>query len=173
MHQRPSLEAPVNARVQNTNVGTFFLLTLSALGCGHKEERFESAVQIVRKEVIEKDEKGATTAMDFEAEWDACPGDQFQVIRGGAEFAACADKYGPGDYVPVIVKHFWDPRGYYRWDIERLGDCVRPIDLDAYGSYEKSAECKDVVDYGRTIGFECSRRPFRALLKRCPWMARD
>lgn len=149
------------------------VLGVAVLGCEHKEERFESAVQIVRKEVIEKDENGVVTAMDFEAEWDACPGDQYQVIRGGKEFAACAAKYEPGDYVPIIVKHFWDPRGYYRWDIERVGDCLRPIDLDAYGSYEKSAECRDVVDYDRKIGFECSRRPFRGLLKRCPWMARD
>lgn len=171
MRLRPGVKA---LGVKPAGVGLLLALaSFAMLGCSHKEERFESTVQIIRKEVVEKDEQGGATAMDFEAEWDACPGDQFQVVRGGKDFATCAAKYNAGDYVPVIVKHFWDPRGYYRWDIERLGDCERPIDTDAYGSYEKSAECKEVVDYGRPIGFECSRRPFRALLKRCPWMARN
>ncbi len=142
------------------------------VGCS-KVERYESAVQIVRKEAVEKETNGAVAEVDFEVEWDACPGDQFQVIRGGKDFAACTAKYEVGDYVPVIARHFWDPHGFYRWDIERLGDCARPVEVDSYGSYEKSAECKETTNYGNTVGFECSRKPFRLLLKRCPWMARD
>lgn len=140
--------------------------------CTHGEEHYESVVQVVRRDVVEQADKD-TTEIDFEVEWDACPGDQFQVIRGGKEFADCTQKYEVGDFVPVQVKRFWDVRGYYRWDIEKLGDCSRAIEPSSYGSYEKSAECKDVVNHGRTIGFECSRKPFRDLVRRCPWMARD
>lgn len=144
---------------------------LAFAGCS-REQRHESVCSIVRKEVLEKGEDGTPTMLDFELEWDPCPGDQFQVIRGNAEFAACADKYAVGDYVPVLVRHFWDNRGYFRWDIERVGDCERAIEKDSEGSYEKSQECHDVVQYGKTVGFECNRTPFRDLLNRCPWMAR-
>ena len=40
-------------------------------------------------------------------------------------FAECTAKYDVGDEVPVYVRHWWDDRGYYRWDIERMGDCWR------------------------------------------------
>jgi hypothetical protein len=149
------------------------MLAIGVLSCSHKEERFDSVVQVLRKEVLEKDEKGNPTEIDFEFEWDPCPGDQFQVIRGGKEFAECSKDFEPGDYLPVVVKRFWDPRGYYRWDIEKVGSCSRDIEPASYGSYEKSAECKDVKNNGRVIGFECSRKPFRNLVQRCPWMARD
>ena len=142
-------------------------------GCTPKVEHYESAVQIVRKEVLDKEDGGAATAIDLEVEWDACPGDQFQVIRGDKDFAACTDHFAVGDFAPVVVRHFWDPRGYYRWDIERIGDCARVVEPDSYGSYEKSRECKDIVNHGQTVGFDCSRKPYRGLLSRCPWMARD
>lgn len=150
----------------------------SSTGCSKPTERYESAVQIVRKEAVEKTTEadgGAPTTLqvDFEVEWDACPGDQYQVIRGDKEFAACTEKYDVGDYVPVIVRHYWDARGFYRWDIERMGDCPRVVEPDSFGSYEKSAECKDITNHGKVVGFDCSRKPFRQLLKRCPWMKRD
>jgi hypothetical protein len=110
--------------------------------------------------------------VDLELEWDPCPGDQFQVIRGNKDFAACTEKYAEGDYVPVRVKQWWDERGFYRWDIFQLGDCTREIDPEAEGSFEKSQECTDVVQYGRTTGFDCLRRPERKLVRVCPWMAR-
>ena len=141
-------------------------------GCS-RDRRYESAVQIVRKEAIEKADDGSIETLDFEMEWDACPGDQYQVVRGGKDFAKCADKYNVGDFVPVIVKHYWDPRGYYRWDIEKVGDCDHAIQPDSQGSYEKSQECHDVQQYGRTVGFSCTRRPFKDLVARCPFLARQ
>ncbi len=149
-------------------------LGLVLLGCGHPDQRYESVVQIVRKQTVElTDDRKAANVLDMEVEWDPCPGDQFQVIRGDKAFAACAEKYGVGDLVPVVVRHIWDARGYYVWDIERLGDCPRAIEREAPGSYEKSQECKDVVHHGHKVGFACSRKPFRDLVKRCPWTARD
>lgn len=148
-------------------------LAVCAVACGPREERFESVVQVVRKVVVEKNPDGSVEQVDFELEWDPCPGDQYQVVRGGREFAVCSDKYEVGDYVPVIVKRYWDARGFYRWSVVRLGECSRTSEPGSFGSYEKSAECKDVVNYGRTVGFNCSRKPFRDLVKRCPWMERD
>jgi hypothetical protein len=148
------------------------LCAIASTSCS-KTHRFESAVQIVRKEVVEKDANGVATQIDFEIEWDACPGDQFQVFRGGQAFAECTAKYAVGDTVPVYVRHWWDDRGYYRWDVERMGDCWHTIEPDAPGSYEKGQECRSVKNHGMKTGFTCSRKPFRRLVKRCPWMARE
>jgi hypothetical protein len=148
------------------------VLGVAASACS-RPKRYESAVQVVRKEVVEKDANGVALQVDFELEWDACPGDQFQVIRGGRWFAECTAKYDVGDEVPVYVRHWWDDRGYYRWDIERMGDCWRDVETESVGSYEKGQECKDVENHGFKAGFTCSRKPFRSLVKRCPWMQRD
>lgn len=149
------------------------LVAMTVAGCSKPAERFESVVQIVKRRKVDVDAEGKTTAIDFELEWDPCPGDQFQVVRGDKEFAACTDKYRSGDFVPVMVRHWWDDRGFYRWDIERMGDCPRAIEPDSLGSYEKSASCQDVVQHGQTVGFDCSRRPSKDLVRRCPWMARE
>ena len=149
-------------------------LALSTLvACTPREERFESVVQVVSRVDVEKNDKGEVEQVDFEFEWDPCPGDQFQVVRGGKELAKCMEKYGKGDYVSATVKHFWDPHGYYRWDIEKLGDCSREIESTSEGSFERSQECGEHRMYGRPSGFECSRRPFRKLLGACPFMARE
>jgi hypothetical protein len=147
-------------------------LGLAATSCS-RPKRYESAVQIVRKEVVEKGADGTADQIDFELEWDSCPGDQFQVIRGGRAFAECTAKYNVGDEVPVYVRHWWDDRGYYRWDIERLGDCWHAIEPNAVGSYEKGQECRPTKNYGFVNGFRCNRKPFRALVQRCPWMQRE
>lgn len=147
--------------------------SLLATACGKPEHRFESTCQLVRKDVVEVDEKGATQVVDVELEWDPCPGDQFQVVRGGAEFAACMDQYEVGKLLPVLVKHWWDNRGYYVWDVYQVGKCKREIEPESEGSYEKSQECSDVEMYGHGTGFSCSRRPFKDLVATCPWMARQ
>lgn len=158
----------------NVRLASAALFAGALLSCGHPTTRWESVVQVVRKDIVEKDDAtGEIIQIDFEVEWDPCPGDQFQVVRGGRKFAACADKYVVGDYVPVIATHFWDAHGFYRWDIERLGDCAHTVEPESLGSYEKSQECRDVSHYDKQVGFTCSRKPFRQLLQRCPWMARD
>ncbi|MFT3766803.1 MAG: hypothetical protein QM820_15000 [Minicystis sp.] len=148
------------------------VLAVALAGC-HPAERFESVGQIVHSEVIEVDDKGKPLVQEIEFEWDPCPGDQFQVVRGGAEFAECMKQHAVGDMVAVQVSHFWDGRGYYRWEVTRVGNCDRPMQIDAEGSYEKSQECNDVVHHGQKVGFLCNRKPFAKLVNVCPWMARD
>lgn len=148
------------------------LSAVALLGCGPKEERFESVCQIVHKEVVEVSDKGEPSVVDFELEWDPCPGDQFQIVRGDADFAKCMEKYSQGDYVSVKVAHLWDTRGFYYWDLYQVGGCTRAIE-DEEGSFEKSQECTDESAYGEPIGFNCSRRPKKRLLDVCPWTARN
>jgi len=139
----------------------------------HPEERYSSVCQLIHRDVVERGPDGQEAQVDLELEWDPCPGDQFQVVRGGRDFASCTAKYAVGDFVPVKVVHFWDDLGFYRWDIEQLGDCTRVVAPEMPGSYEKSQECSTYSIAGRDHGFECSRRPFGALLQVCPFMARQ
>lgn len=58
----------------------FSLVAATALvaSCTPKEERFESVCQIVHRETVEVDDKGEPKVVDYELEWDPCPGDQFR-----------------------------------------------------------------------------------------------
>lgn len=143
-----------------------------ATGCT-PTERYESVCQLIQREVVETDAEGRTTIVDVELEWDPCPGDQFQAVRGDAEFAECMAQYEIGDALPVVVRHWWDSRGYYVWDVESVGGCRHDIEPGAEGSFEKSQECHDVVRHGVAVGFECNRQPFEELVAVCPWMARQ
>ncbi len=160
-------------------VGAGLTLTFGALAYAglrareHPPDRYVAVVQIIQREVVERNEAGLAEQVDLELEWDSCPGDQYQVIRGGAQFAACTAQYEVGDYVPVKVVHFWDPQGFYRWDIEQLGACPRTVAPDRPGSFEKSQECSPYRLASREQGFECSRQPFGALLRVCPFMQRQ
>lgn len=147
-------------------------LLVGATGCTHREEKFESVLQFVSRHDVESNDKGEVEQADFEFEWDPCPGDQFQVVRGGKEFAKCMSQYEKGDYVSVQVKHYWDPHGFYKWDVYKIGDCDREIEEESEGSYEKSQECTEHKMYGKETGFDCTRRPFKKLVGICPWMAR-
>jgi hypothetical protein len=144
----------------------------STLGCGERLERFESVCQIVRKEAVEVDDKGEEESIDVEFEWDPCPGDQFQVVRGGREFAACMKKYDVGQRAPVFVKHWWDELGYFNWDVYIIGDCLRYIEESSAGSYEKTQECEPQDMYGKITGFSCSRRSSPTMGSICPWLSR-
>ncbi len=148
------------------------IATLFSLVSCHRARRYESVCQIVHKEVLEKDANGTPVLVDLELEWDPCPGEQYQMIRGGADFAKCTENMAQGDYVPVLVLHSWNELGYYTWDIEKVGPCSRPI-IYPQGSYEKSQECADVLNQGFKVGFTCSRKPKHDLIRRCPWMERD
>ena len=150
----------------------FLVLTLSVSSCGERLERFESVCQIVRRDVVETNDKGEPEILDVELDWDPCPGEQYQVVRGGREFAACMKQYEVGKLVPILVKHWWDDRGYFAWDVYEIGECFRNIELDSEGSYEKTQECTADSMFGKPSGFTCSRRPFKGLVSTCPWMAR-
>jgi len=147
-------------------------VVLLAASCKPKDSHWESVCQIVSRTVVQQ-EKDGPTLVDLELEWDPCTGDQFQVIRGGKDFAACTAKFKEGQYVPVHVLHYWDERGYYRWTIEKVGDCERDVQLGSPGSFEKGQACEDVVYHGRVAGFRCSRKADKKLVSICPWMARE
>ena len=153
------------------DLGLLALLCAAVSGCKPKEEKFESVCQLIRREVVSVDEKGPVI-LDVELEWDPCPGDQFQVVRGGREFAACMAKYKIGDFLAVHVVRHWDTRGYYEWDLSLVGDCPHEIEWDADGSYEKSQECTDDLSHNVPVGFKCSRQPVAKLLQICPWTQR-
>ncbi len=148
-------------------------LSIAVSACSESERRFESVCQIVRRDVVERDARGNAAIIDLELEWDPCPGAPCQVVCGGTAFAACMQQYQVGALLPVLVKQWWDERGYYTWDVYKVGACTRPIELHAEGSYEKSQDCRDKIAYGKYSGFTCNRRPFKELLAICPWMARD
>lgn len=160
-------------RLKLEQIAVLAALLASLAGCKEGERRFESTCQIVRRDVVETSDKGEPEILDVELEWDPCPGDQYQVVRGGKEFAACMQRYEDGKLVPVLVKHWWDDRGYYAWDVYKIGECARDIEFGVEGSYEKSQECSDQTMYGRPAGFSCNRRPFKGLVATCPWMARQ
>jgi hypothetical protein len=145
------------------------LLTAS---CKPKDSHWESVCQIVSRTVVHE-EKDGPTLVDMELEWDPCTGDQFQVIRGGKDFAACSAKLKEGQYVSVQVLHYWDERGYYKWTLEKVGDCKVDVQIDAPGSFEKGQTCDDVVNHGQKSGFKCSRKADKRLVSICPWMARE
>jgi hypothetical protein len=149
-----------------------FVVLLSFASCKPKEEEFESVLSLIARNDLELDDKGQVEQADFKFEWDPCPGDQFQMVRGGREFAACMKKYEVGDYVSVRVRHIWDTHGFYKWDITKVGDCLHTLQPNAEGSYEQSQECTDEIHHGRVVGFACSRTPQKRLIALCPFMAR-
>jgi hypothetical protein len=148
-------------------------LSVVLSACSPKETHWESVCQIVSRTPVTTETDGTVTLVDMELEWDPCPGDQFQVLRGGKDFAACTSKMKEGQYVPVHVVHYWDARGYYRWALDQVGDCKLDVQVDAPGSFEKGQACQDIVFHGRKAGFRCSRKADKSLVSICPWMARE
>jgi hypothetical protein len=147
--------------------------SLAATAC-HRPEHFESVGQLTRTSVVDVDEHGEPATLDVAFEWDPCPGDQFQTVRGGAEFARCMAKYRVGDYVAVGVQRTWDTHGYYVWDVDRMGDCVRPSEgRHTPGSFAKTQECHPLISHGREYGFRCELEPWQALVEICPWMRKS
>jgi hypothetical protein len=136
------------------------------------EHRYESVVQLTGTRVVQKAETGEAELADYDLEWDPCPGDQMQTIRGNGAFATCMARYVPGDYLPAKVVHYWDSRGFWRYDLTEVGGCVHPVEPDAPGAFELSQECTDVQSFGVTTGFSCRRRPEHGLITTCPWMAK-
>jgi len=126
-------------------VRSLALLLLPLLvACAHPDHRYESTLQFIRRHDVDTNDKGEVTQADFMMEWDPCPGDQFQYIRGGHDFAGCMLKHEPGDYLSVRVEQTWDLNGFYRWDVYNVGGCDREIEPRSPGSFEQSQECSDV-----------------------------
>jgi hypothetical protein len=147
------------------------LLPLLA-GCGKRDSWHETRVEIDRIEVVRKDAQGNARDIDIEFSYPDCPGDQSEIIRGDAAFAACIQKQKQGDTVPVRILRHWDPKGFWDWDIQTMAGCPRPPDPDDEASFDNIEECEETLVNGVNEGFVCNRIPQKALLSKCPWFAR-
>lgn len=149
------------------------LSLLTALACSKKVRHFESKVKIERFDIVRKDEKGTPLDGDVEFQYPDCPGEQIEVIRGGAEFTACMSKYKVGAEVPVKIEQRYLPAGFWDWDVVEMGGCKRPPDPEDEASFDTVQECEDIVVNGVKEGFVCDRLPKKKLLEKCPWFARN
>lgn len=122
--------------------------------------------------MIRTDQAGAPQTMDIEFEWSSCPGDQREVIRGDAAFAACMVAHKAGEKLPVRVRWGADTKGGHDWDVIQVGPCLRPIDTDDETSFDMVHECAPINEHGVNIGFHCDYVPHKELLARCPWFDR-
>lgn len=146
---------------------------LLVAGCHESPKTYQSTIQLWRYDVVDKDGSGKPLLADVEVEWEKCPGDQMEVVRGDAAFATCMSKYKIGDVVPAEVIWAWDDRGYYQWDVTRIGDCPRPPQgAGDTASFEEIEECDDLTMHGQNVGFTCNRKPHEKLASVCPWMRR-
>lgn len=138
--------------------------------CSHKEQRWESEVEIQRVDAVSRSRDGKPEALDVELLWTACA--QREVIRGDAAFAACMAKRKPGDKVRVKVRQAWDPAGFYDWDITEVDGCARPPEDGDEASFDSVQECKPIGQHGVVSGFSCNRIPTGDLVAKCPWFRR-
>jgi hypothetical protein len=151
-----------------------FVIALASVlttGC-HRPKKFEADVEITRMSVVRRDDQGKPQTLDLEISYFACPGTQIEVMRGGPEFAACVLKHKVGDKVHVGIEHVWDPRGYYRNNVVKVGECTHAYDPDDEASFLMVRECEDWTVNGAKVGFKCNYTPEKTLLKQCPWFAR-
>lgn len=151
-------------------LGTFALLALA--DCSRKTRWFDTQVEISRMDVVQRDAKGKALTKDVEFSYKDCPGVQVEVVRGGAEFAECMDRYKIGEKVAVKIEYHWDAAGYWDWDIHAMGVCKRPPEYGDEASFDTVQECEDVVSNGAKVGFHCNRLPQKHLLQKCPWFGR-
>lgn len=140
--------------------------------CHEGPKTYESTIQLWRYDVVENGPDGKPVLADVEIEWEKCPGDQMEVVRGGSAFAQCMGKYKVGEIVPAKVLWGWDDRGFYQWDVTQIGDCARPVEEKDPSSFEEIEECEDVTAHGNAVGFTCNRKPYAKLREVCPWMRR-
>ena len=147
---------------------------LAASACS-KTHRYESAVQIVRKEIVEKDDERRRACRSTSRS----SGTRARAISSRSSAAARPSPSAPrsttsATTVPVYVRHWWDERGFYRWDIERMGDCWRAIEPDSRRLLREGPgvqgrrEPRVQVRASRAAASRSAQ-----LVKRCPWMARE
>jgi hypothetical protein len=148
-------------------------VALSALGGCHKTKQYESDVKISRMSVVRKDEQGKPITMDVEIAYFPCPGEQYEVMRGNAEFSACVlGKSKVGDTVKAKILHRWDPAGHYRSDVVELAGCKRELDPEDEASFQTVRDCEDWSVNGAKVGFRCNLASKKNLNKVCPWFQR-
>jgi len=150
----------------------FGAVVVATVAACHRPKRYDTNVEVTRISVVRKDQTGKPLTLDFEVSYSECPGTQIEVIRGDAEFAACASKYKVGDKVGVAIDHEWADEGHYKWTIRKIGDCARATDPDDEASYAMVRECDDWSVNGTRVGFQCKYIPEKKLIDKCPWFRR-
>jgi len=147
---------------------------LSIAGCERgAHASYEPQVKISRLSVVRRDAAtGGAVTIDVELSFVHCPGEQLEVVRGGAEFAECIARYRAGDEVPIRLVTRPSKDGHLAHDVTMIGGCARPPDPADEGSFLTAQECVDVNVHGARVGFRCDRVPRRHLTKLCPWFAR-
>jgi hypothetical protein len=145
--------------------------TLVLAAC-HPTTHHETEVEITRMVVVRKNESGKPATLDLELSFAECPGSQIEVIRGGAEFAACVSKHTVGDRVKVAIEHKWDDEGVYKWVIKKVDDCDRVPDPSDEASFAMVRECEDLKVNGARVGLQCRYIPEKKLIDQCPWFRR-
>lgn len=147
---------------------------LITLSCKKKEQVYQTNLDIKFIKVIKKDKEKKPLVLDVEVTYPDCPGIQIEIIRGNQEFASCMlEKYKVGDKVNGEIRWGWESLGYYKWHIEKVGDCNRWVDPKDEFSYEMIEECDDFIIYGIKEGFLCKRIPTDELIEKCPWFRRE
>lgn len=159
------------AAVGGRLVATLAACALLVVAC-HRPKRYEANVEVTRIAAVRKDDAGRPLTLDVEISYAECPGSQNEVVRGGAEFAACVAKYKVGDKVRIAIDHEWVPEGHYKWTIRQVGECARVADPSDDASYAMVRECDDWVVNGSRVGFQCRYVPEKALVDKCPWFRR-
>jgi hypothetical protein len=147
-------------------------MVLALVTACHRTKHYETTVEVTRVSTVRKDDAGKALTLDFEVSYKECPGTQMEVVRGGAEFAACVSKYKVGDKVKVGIDHEWAAEGHYKWTIRTVGDCTRVPDPSDEASYAMVRECDDWQVNGQRVGFQCKYIPEQNLVDKCPWFKR-
>lgn len=145
---------------------------LSLASCRKKTAWYTTNVEIDRIEVVRRDAQGKALDVDVEFTYPDCPGEQMEIIRGDANFAACIANYSKGATVPVKILHHQDKQGFYDWDIHQMADCARLPDDDDEASFDTVQECSPILVNQVPEGFVCNRIPHKELLAKCPWFDR-
>ena len=148
-------------------------LTLAAGGCAEKTRTFSSEVQLARIDVVHRGDGGRVLTLDVEVEWTTCPGEQREVVRGDAAFAACIEKHAVGEKLPVTVDWQREPNGRYDWDILEIAGCKRTPEGHDDSSFEMVQECETLKEHEEAVGFRCNRVAKKELLAKCPWFRRN
>jgi hypothetical protein len=144
-----------------------------AAGCHDKPRDYTAQVRLTRIDPVRKDPAGRPLTLDVQMSYDDCPGTQIEVIRGGADFAACFAKHTVGQRVPAKIHWYFHQDGTYHWEVHALGGCARPPDPNDEASFEDVRECADLVVNGVAVGFRCNELPQKHLLDKCPWFRRE
>jgi hypothetical protein len=140
-------------------------------GC-HPTNHFEAEVQIERVSPVQRDETGRVLTTDVEVIYVSCPGDQREILRGGAEFSECVASLAAPQRLKAKIEHRWTAEENYDSVITQLGTCKRPPDPLDEASYKLVRDCSDWRVNGARVGFQCNYSDKKQLIKSCPWFKR-